>query len=307
MRARAIAPLLFSSGLGCFRAAGRHSRFKSDAASVDTIDTVVINRPFVFRASSGQRHFATCGWVAHHQTSAAAAGEQRMRFIDHRVSVTAALLCCVLGCATVKQSDTSRTGVEQLLLSSAVDRALNKVDLRPIGGAKVYVETKYLDCVDKNYVIVAMHQRVMQVGATLCDKPEDSDVVLEIASGSVGTDRQDVFVGTPEIPMPQLSVMIPRVSIFNRNKAMGTAKLSIVAYDTKSHIPVINGPYVLARADAKVWNVMGGGPHHSGSVHQELVAATGESDNLVDLPTRQRPQMAIAGRPVGPGYPFGPR
>ncbi|MBS0211456.1 MAG: hypothetical protein JSS27_21145 [Planctomycetes bacterium] len=217
----------------------------------------------------------------------------------------ATLACGALGCATSKQSDTSRTGLEQLLISSAVDHSLNKVDLTPIRGAKVYVETKYLDCVDKNYVIVSLHQRVMCIGATLVDKPEDSDVVLEVASGSVGTDRQEMFVGTPEVPMPQLSMMIPRVSFFHRDKAMGTAKLSVVAYDTKSHLPVINGPSALARSDAKVWNIMGGGPHHSGSVHQELVAATGESDNLIDLPNRQNPHMAIAGRRVpGPSNPF---
>ena len=79
----------------------------------------------------------------------------------------------------MKQSDTARTGVEQLLISSATDQALDKVDLARIAEAKVYVETKYLDCVDKNYIIVALHQRLLKHGCTLVDKADDAQVVLE--------------------------------------------------------------------------------------------------------------------------------
>lgn len=198
---------------------------------------------------------------------------------------TLGLLCLLAaGCATTKDSDTARTGVEQLLISSAVDRSLEKVDLTPVHGAKVYLETKYLDCVDKNYIIVSLHQRVMQNGATLVEKAEDSDVTIEVCSGSVGTDRQDMFIGVPEIPLaPPSPIAIPRLAFFTRTKAMGTSKLRLIAYDTKSRLPVINGPYVLARSDAKTWNIMGGGPHHTGTIHDELVAA-GSSDNIVDLP-----------------------
>jgi len=79
-----------------------------------------------------------------------------------------------VGCTTMKESHTSRTGIEQLLISSATDKALDKIDLRPIAQAKVFVESKYLDCVDKNYVLVALHQRLLQQGCTLVDKAEDS-------------------------------------------------------------------------------------------------------------------------------------
>jgi len=193
-----------------------------------------------------------------------------------------------------------------LLISSAVDRSLDKVDLTPVRGAKVYLETKYLDCVDKNYVIVSIHQRLMTNGSILVEKPEDADVVMEVGSGAVGTDRQDMFVGITEIPLPPPSpISIPRLSLFTRTKAMGTAKLRVAAYDVKTKVPVINPPVALARADAKTWNVMGAGPRNTGTVHEELLAATGESDNMIDMPGRQ-PQTAVAGR-SGPGFPFSTR
>jgi hypothetical protein len=208
-----------------------------------------------------------------------------------------ALGCALVGgCATIKESDTARTGVEQLLISSAVDRALDKIDFRPIARGKIYVEEKYLDCTDKNYVLIALHQRLLQQNCTLVGKPEDSDVTLEIASGSVGTDRHDLFMGVPQIPLPPPSpISIPKMTLYERNKAMGTAKLAIVAYDTKSRASVINSGSSLARTDYKNYTVVGTSGVESGSVEEELAAATGQHDSPLYLPT------AVASRPSSAG------
>jgi len=192
----------------------------------------------------------------------------------------------VSGCATMKQSDTARTGVEQLLVSSAIDRSLDRVDLRTISGAKVYVEQKYLDCVDKNYVVVALHQRLLRNGCTLVEKSEESDVTIEVGSGGVGTDRQELFVGIPAITIPMpLPMSIPQVPFFNRVRYNGTAKIAVVAYDTKSKQPVVNTGAMLARSDHKSWNLLGTGHVVTGSVPDEIVRATGESESIVQLPT----------------------
>ncbi len=206
------------------------------------------------------------------------------------------IVCCSLaaaGCATTKSSDTARTGVEQLLISSATDQVLNSVDFQPIRNAKVYVETKYLDCVDKNYIIVALHQRLLRNGSTLVDKPEDAQVILEVGSGAVGTDRQEFFVGVPEIPLaPPSPIAIPRLELFTRTRAMGTAKLVILAYDAKTRQPVIDSGQNLARSDYKQWALMGAGPVVSGRVPHELESATGERESLI-------PTSTIAARPTG--------
>ncbi|MBN8627664.1 MAG: hypothetical protein J0M17_19475 [Planctomycetes bacterium] len=203
-----------------------------------------------------------------------------------RLFLGAVLVSILCGCATIKQSDTARTGVEQLLVSCAIDRSLDRVDFRPISGASVYVEQKYLDCVDKNYVLVATHQRLLKNGCTLVEKPEDAQVVLEIGSGGVGTDRQEMFVGIPEISVPvPVPINIPKLSFYSRMRANGTAKLTLIAYDSKSKQPVLNSGNMLARSDHKSWNVLGSGHVVSGSVPNELERATGESESLVQVPT----------------------
>ena len=207
-------------------------------------------------------------------------------------TVAAAVAIGLAGCATIKRSDTARTGLEQLLVSSAIDRALSHIDWSPIRGAPVFVETKYLDCVDKNYVIVAVHQRLLAHGCTLVEKAEDSAVTLELGSGAVGTDHQELYVGIPEISMPASQIALPKLAIFTRDKSNGTAKLAIIAYDTKTKLPVINSGTSLARSDHSDWSVLGMGPVVSGSVPAEIQSATGESEWGISTPA------ALAGRPM---------
>ncbi len=197
------------------------------------------------------------------------------------------VLVLLAGCATTKESDTARTGIEQLLVSSAVDQALDKVDFAPIRGAKVYLEEKYLDCVDKNYVIVSLEERILRNGSTLVDKPEDADVVMHVTSGAVGTDRQEKFVGVSEIPLPPPSpISIPQVTLISRTRANGTAKLKIVAFDVKTRRPVLGGHAVLARSDFKSWKLMGAGPVETGSVPTQIAKATDESASWIDAPAQ---------------------
>jgi hypothetical protein len=201
-----------------------------------------------------------------------------------------------LGCATTKESDTARTGIEQLLVSSAVDQALDKVNLSPIRGAKVYLEEKYLDCVDKNYVLVSLQERLLRNGSTLVGKAEEADVVMHVSSGGVGTDRQEKFVGVSEIPLPPPSpISIPQVSLLSRTRANGTAKLRVIAFDVKTRQPVIGGDAVLARSDFKSWKVLGAGPVETGSIPTQLAAATSQQNSMLDAPT----ELANRAKPAG--------
>jgi len=197
------------------------------------------------------------------------------------VVTTALLALLAVGCATQKQSDTTRTGIEQLLISTAVDRSLDRVDYSPIRNAKVYVEEKYLDCTDKNYVLVALHQRLLANGCTLVGKAEDADVTLEISSGAVGTDRNDLFVGVSEIPLITTGVSIPRTTFYSRTKANGTSKLALLAIDAKTKRAIINTESTLARTDYKSWSVIGAGSVEGGTLEQQIVQETGQRDTVL--------------------------
>ena len=201
-------------------------------------------------------------------------------FLSKAAQMGACTFILLSGCATMKQSDTSRTGLEQLLISNAIDQSLQKVDFRPIAGAKVHLKTDLLDCVDKNYAILATKSKLLANQCTIVDTADDAEVQLEIASGGVGTDRTELVVGTPEIPLGIMG-SVPKINFYERNKAMGTAKLAIVATDIKSKQPVINSGYSLARSDHQHWTTLGMGPVYSGSVAEQIQTNTGQVDGFV--------------------------
>ena len=204
------------------------------------------------------------------------------------------LLTAVLagnGCTTTRTSDTARTGMEQLLISNAVDQTLEKVPFAPVSGRKVFVEEKYLDCVDKGYVVGSIRQRLLAAGATLTDAKEGSDITLELRSGGVGTDNVESFVGIPGMALPgPVPFEMPEVRFYEKSSQFGTAKLGIVAYQTESGQLVYDSGKALARADDSRWSMLGVGPFQSGTVRNEVLSNTGDIDmtarvaNTLDTP-----------------------
>jgi len=169
--------------------------------------------------------------------------------------------------------------MEQLLISNAVDQTLDKVPFAPVAERKVFVDDKYLDCVDKGYVMGSIRQRLLASGATLVDKKEDSEITLEIRSGGVGTDNVESFVGIPGMALPgPVPFEMPEVRFWEKSSQYGTAKLGLIAYQTSSGQLMYDSGRSLARADDSRWAMFGIGPFQSGSVRNEVMSNTGTTD-----------------------------
>lgn len=175
----------------------------------------------------------------------------------------------LLGCASTKTSNTARTATEQLLISNAVDQALDKIDFRAFSGHTVFLDDRYVDCIDKQYVISSVRHRILHQGAVLVGKPEDAEVLVEMRTGVVGTDIADSFLGIPEVTLPGM-LTLPEVRVLTRQVQTGTAKLGIVAVDAKTKEVLGEGGMTLARSDTNSWFVAGIGPFKSGSINGEV-------------------------------------
>jgi hypothetical protein len=179
------------------------------------------------------------------------------------------------GCATTRYTDTSRTAMEQLLISNAVDQALDRVEFPQLGGQSVFVDDKYIECVDKAYVVGCVRHRVLASGARLADKADNADVVLEVRSGGVGTDKVETFFGVPPIALPgPVPINLPEIKVMGRQSQTGTAKLGIVAYHAKERRAIGEGGMTLAKSHDNGWTVLGMGPYFTGEVREEVTAAT---------------------------------
>lgn len=233
----------------------------------------------------------------------------------------ASILLLAAGCTTVKSSDTSRTGLEQLLISNAVDQALDRFNYGAFSGAAVHLNDKLLTCSDKEYIIGSVRHRMLKAGARLVDKPEEADMVCEIRSGGVGTDRRETMIGIPKIAIYGFST--PQVAFWERNTQKGTAKIGLVAYDAKTKRAIGEGGLALARADDNNTYFLGIGPRNRGHVKKEIEIATGQIEgtevynedsgvysrrgyhSVVQLgPEHGRPTSEVASAPWSPpSYP----
>jgi hypothetical protein len=212
--------------------------------------------------------------------------------LSHRPRV----LCCLLsalalssnGCTTARQSTAARTATEQLLVSNAVDQALNNIDFTPLAGSSVFVEEKYIDCADKGYIIGSIRHKLLQAGAKLAAKPEDAEAIMEVRSGAVGTDVTGSYVGVPGFTAPGMLVGIPDVKIATRDSQKALAKIGIVVYGVKSRMELGEGGVSMARSDDTKTYFMGIGPHQSGTLQSEVkrIAPVQPAGHVREIPHR---------------------
>lgn len=176
-----------------------------------------------------------------------------------------------VGCASTKTSNTARTAQEQLLISNSIDQALNKVDFTAFNGSKVFIDEKYLECVDKNYVVGSVRHRALRSGASLVEKSDQADIIVEVRSGGVGTNISDMYVGMPELSVPgPFPLSLPEVRLLSKQAQTGIAKIGIVAYDAKTRQMLGDGGMTMAQSDDSNWYVLGIGPYQNGTVREEV-------------------------------------
>jgi len=186
--------------------------------------------------------------------------------------LTLCLLSCAAlaaGCTSTKQSNTARTATEQLLISNAVDQSLNKVDFSPLSGSTIFVEEKYIDCVDKGYIIGSIRHKLLQAGATLAAKAEEAESIMEVRSGGVGTDVSSSYLGVPGFTAPGM-IGIPDIKLVTHDSQKAVAKIGIVVYSVKSKHELGEGGVSMAQADDTNTYVMGFGPRQSGTLRYEV-------------------------------------
>jgi len=200
--------------------------------------------------------------------------------------IVAGCMLFSVGCASTKTSNTARTAKEQMLLSNAVDQSLDKVDFTPMYAQKIFLEEKYLDCVDKAYVVGSVRHRIMRAGGVLMPAVDEAEIVMELRSGGIGTDSSESFLGTPEIALPGM-LTIPEIRLAERKSQFGYAKVGMVLYDAKTRRVLGDGGISMAESNDDNWTLFGVGPAQRGSLRRDVTRArtTSPSMHRRELPT----------------------
>jgi hypothetical protein len=155
---------------------------------------------------------------------------------------------CCGGCTTYEITQPPRATTEQLLLSTAADRALHSVNLGIFAGQRVFLDTTYFDSYDNKYVIGTIRDALSRAGAFLVTNANASDVIIEARSGGLSTDGSTSFVGIPSfgLPIPLAGTLAtPELAFYKSQKQHSTAKIALLAITTQSREHVYSsGPLV---------------------------------------------------------------
>jgi hypothetical protein len=147
------------------------------------------------------------------------------------------LIVICSGCHVLKITEPSRSVTEQLLLSTATDRAVERVDLSILKDKKVFVDEKYLESYDKAYVAGTIREYISKNDAFLVDDKSKSEIVVEIRSGGLGLDLRESLIGIPDLtlPVPMAGpVSSPELALYKTIKADSLAKFVLFAYERET-------------------------------------------------------------------------
>ena len=192
----------------------------------------------------------------------------------HRATLALAAGCLLgaeVGCGSTRTTSTTRTGTEQLLLTNAWDRALSKVDFRPLTGVPVFLDSSNATAIDQGWVISSLREAMLTQGVLLREKRETAQYIVEARIGAYGTDDDDFLIGIKQTTIPATVTgiptgTIPELPLMKRTRQQAVAKLALFAYDRASGQLVWRSGTVLDSADNKDVFVGGFGPINSSSI-----------------------------------------
>jgi hypothetical protein len=218
------------------------------------------------------------------------------------------LLALEAGCGTTKVTGTARTGTEQLLLTNAWDKALMKVDFRPLTGVPVYLDSANVTAVDQGWVVSSLREAMLTQGVLIREKREQAQFIVEARVGAYGTDDDSLLVGISQTSIPPTFTgvptgTIPKLPLIERSRQTAVAKLALFAYDRASGQLVWSSGTMLDQADTKNVFVGGFGPIKSGSIQNgtEVVGikVPMPGDGETSDPARPNPRKPAPYNPPG--------
>ena len=157
------------------------------------------------------------------------------------------LLGSAAGCVNKQRmTEPIRSVGEQLLFSTAIDRALSELDLEAIGrlkGFKVYLSTVYLQTLDQEYLVGSLRDLLLSSGVLVVDDIAQAEMIVEVRSGANSLDSATVTAGIAEDqalpnPITGAPVALPELAFFKKQNNVSLTKIALVAYhaDSREHI-----------------------------------------------------------------------
>jgi len=141
------------------------------------------------------------------------------------------------GCTTIRETDATPTASQELLVSTAAERAVDRLDLRIPSGTKVFLDTADFEGTQSKYVVGAVKDRLLRQGCLLASDKGQADTIVEIRAGALSANEDETLIGIPPIglPVPMAgAVSLPELALYKAERRKGLAKIAATTYDAKT-------------------------------------------------------------------------
>ena len=187
----------------------------------------------------------------------------------------------LIGCGTT----TKRVATEQLLMSDAVDTAINRIDFSHLSDRSVFLDTTYLrpvrgiGFVNSDYIISSLRQQLTAARCKIHDKREDAEIIVEPRVGALGTDGHEITYGIPQQQTGQIATAaaaltstplfpaLPELSFAKLDAQQGIAKVMVFAYERESLHPVWQSGVAKSESTSRNSWWFGAGPFQKGTIY----------------------------------------
>ncbi len=189
-------------------------------------------------------------------------------------AAAAMALALAAGCGTTRSSDSMRTATEQILMSSAIDKAINEINFQPLAGKEVFLDTdRFKGFPDENYCVSTLRQALFANGVILKPDRASAKYILEARAGVLGTNSNSVLIGVPAVNLPNMTgvpgvpTAIPEIPFAKTTRQAGIAKIAMFAYNQSTGKPIWQSGAFPVMSDAKNTWLLGAGPFQRGSIY----------------------------------------
>lgn len=151
-------------------------------------------------------------------------------------------------------TNTKRSGIEQLLVSKALDEALQGLTL-DIRSAKIFVHVASLMENEDDYIKKAVTHWFLKNGALITDYEKEADLTASVLVKCAGTDGDQFYFGIPSVPVPLFIVSTPQISILSGWNQQGRAELDMIVYDSKQGLKEVT-PRLIGKSYYKKFKIL---------------------------------------------------
>ncbi len=156
---------------------------------------------------------------------------------------TVAALCLLCACSSPFVTNTSRSNVEQMLLSSAIEHGISRIDFSKYAGKKVCMDYSLLDTqADKTFLQAYIQYHLAKSQITIESDAANAEYIFQPFCGVLATDEDKLLIGTPVLPIPvpdaNISLVVPELPLFMKYTRSGHGRFFFTVLDAKDRHPV---------------------------------------------------------------------